>query len=144
MGEVSPKNHTWSDFRDIINLKKPFMIVDFEEEDSIDQFINSELANQDYSKQKYYLKLDEKGVKEHPSVFIFSSSTVDLDHIQSLLKRFKIKRIIAGSDGDPIFKLYLEEGSYDFASDIATGLSPDDMDRDDYYKVGSMYYKFLN
>jgi len=144
MREVSPKNHTWSDFRDTINLKKPFMIVDFEEKDSADQFINSELVNRDYSKQKYYLKLDDGGPKEHPSIFIFLSSSEDLNQIKSLFKRFKIKRIIAGAEGEPMSKIYLGDTSHDFASDIMTGISPDDMERDDYYSVDSMYYKFLN
>lgn len=144
MREVLPKNHTWSDFRDTINLKKPFMIVDFEDDDSSDQFINSELTNRDYSKQKYYLRLDDGGPKEHPSIFIFLSSSDDLNQIKSLLKRFKIKRIISGSEGESTFKIHLVDDSYDFASDIITGISPDDMERDDYYNVDSMYYKFLN
>ncbi len=144
MREVLSKDHTWSDFRDTINLKKPFMIVDFEDDDSADQFINSELINRDYSKQKYYLRLDDGGPKEHPSVFIFLSSSDDLNQIKSLFKRFKIKRIISGSEGESTFKIHLVDDSYDFASDIITGISPDDMERDDYYNVDSMYYKFLN
>lgn len=144
MQEVSSKGHSWSDFRDAINLKKPFMIIDFENEDSSDQFISSEMAGQDYEMQKYHLKLDNTEIKEYPSVFVFLESSAKPDRIRGLLKRFKIMRIITGSEGDPMTQIHTGEDSLDFASDIMTGISPDDMDRDDYYNVGSMYYRFLS
>lgn len=141
---VSPKNHTWSDFRDTINLKEPFMIIDFDDQDSADQFIISEIDGEDYSEQNYNLKSSAGNLDRFPSLFIFQNSSEDPDRINSLLKRFKIKRIIGGKRGEPMSKLYVKDGSYDFASDIKTGISPDDMEGDDYYSVGSMYYKFLN
>jgi hypothetical protein len=141
---VSPLNHTWSDFRDTINLKMPFMIIDFDDQDSADQCISSEIHGEDYSEQKYNLKSSAENLDRFPSVFIFQDSSEDDDRINSLLKRFKIKRIICGKQGEPMSKLYVKDGSHDFASDIKTGISPGDMDGDDYYSVGSMYYKFLN
>lgn len=141
---VSPKNHTWSDFRDTINLKMPFMIIDFKDQDSVDQYISSEIQGDDYSEQEYNLKSSAGNLENYPSIFIFQRSSEDQERINSLLKRFKIKRIIIGKQGEPIFKLYVKDGSYDFASDIKTGISPSDMEGDDYYSVGSMYYKFLN
>lgn len=137
-----PKSHTWSDIRDTINLKKPFMILDFEDKDGMDQCISSEMHREDYSEQSYNSKDMSGKVITVPSIFVFcSDSSYSPDN---LLKRFKIKRVIMGAAGQKYPKLYLDGDPVEFGSDIMTGISPTDMGGDNYYQNGSTYYKFLN
>lgn len=137
-----PKNISWTDVRDQMNLKLPFMIIDFEDEDSRTECIQDDLQQEDYVEQSYHVKRDAD-LREIPSVFVFCDDSDLIDRIGSLQKRFKIERIIFGKYGKRIPTLYIDGESVDFSQDIKTGIGPDDVDNDEYYKIGSSYYKFI-
>lgn len=139
-----PKSHGWSDIRDSINLKKPFMVIDFKDEDGKDQCVSSELHKMDYSDQSHYVKDMSGNTVESPSIFVFCSDFDISKLAASFLKRFNIRKIIVGEPGDKHTKLHVDDDPITFASDIMTGISPDDMGGDNYYKNGSTYYKFIN
>ena len=139
-----PKLHTWSDIRDSINNKESFMIIDFKDQDSLDQCVQSEIHQDDYSEQTYNTKNVDRELISMPSVFVFCKDPDCTDRAKSLLKRFKIKRLIIGIQGEKYPKAIIAGDTVEFSSDIMTGISPDDMEMDDYYKNGSTYYKFIN
>lgn len=142
--KVLPKLYTWSDIRDAINHKDQFMIIDFKNQDSMDQCIHSELHKMEYSEQSY-TSIDSSGnVYDIPSAFVFYKESDPADFASSLIKRFKINRIILGESGAKYPKLITKEDSSEYSSDIMSGISPSDVGMDDYYKNGSTYYKFIN
>jgi hypothetical protein len=138
------KRRTWSDLRDSINLKKGFVIIDFEDSDAKSQFISSELHKLDYSDQQYHLTSVSGEGQVFPSVFVFGSSQDLFKKPMGLFKRFKIKRMIIGTEGKESPTLYVNGERESFGSDIMSGISPSDMGGDDYYQSGSTYYKFIN
>ena len=119
------------------------MIIDFKTEESKKDCESSDIKEEDYVTQSYFLKQDGK-TKEYPSVFIFLDSSDPINKIKRLESRFDIARIIYGEFGKKQPSMSLNGQTSDFGSDIKTGSGPDDMENDDYYKYNSSYYKFLN
>ncbi len=136
------KGVSWSDVRDQMNLKLPFMIIDFENEESRDECIQDELYSEDYIEQSYNVRRDAK-IKLVPSIFIFCDNSDLAEKIESLQKRFNIERIISGKYGKRIPTLYSNGESMEFSQDIKSGIGPDDVENDEFYKLGSTYYKFI-
>lgn len=134
---------SWADLSNAINLKLPFVIIDFEDEPSKLNCVDSELNGEKYEDQTYNLKLEGEN-QEYPSVFIFAEDSDIIDRVSKFPNRFKIGRIIIGKPGikNPI--LLVKDRSSNFGPDIMTGTGPDEMSNDDYYKFNSTYYKFLN
>lgn len=133
----------WPDLRDAMTLRLPYMIIDFKTEESKKDCESSDIKEEDYVTQSYFLKQDGK-TKEYPSVFIFLDSSDPINKIKRLESRFDIARIIYGEFGKKQPSMSLNGQTSDFGSDIKTGSGPDDMENDDYYKYNSSYYKFLN
>lgn len=137
------ESHSWADISNAINLKLPFIIIDFEDEQSKLDCVQSELNQEKYEDQIYCLKSDGK-IKEYPSIFIFADGSNIIDRISKFPKRFKIGRIIVGKSGIKHPTLLANDRTSNCGPDIITGTGPDDMSNDDYYKFNSSYYKFLN
>ena len=135
---------SWADISDAINLKLPYLIIDFEDESAKSDCVNSELQGERYEDQDYILKSPEEHDKEYPSVFIFIDGSPLENKINGLYKRFRIARMIQGKAGVKHPILHNNGSKSDYGSDIMTGTGPDDMQNDDYYKFNSSYYKFLN
>lgn len=134
---------SWSDINDAINLKLPYLIIDFEDESAKSDCVNSELQGERYEDQCYILKSPAED-KEYPSVFIFTDGSPLENKIEGLHKRFRIARMIQGKAGVKHPILHHNGSKSDYGPDIMTGTGPDDMQNDDYYKFNSSYYKFLN
>jgi len=138
------KLESWTDVRDRLNLKLPFMIIDFKDNESLEFAINSQLSKERYANQTYYVKDVSNKILEYPSIFIFCEGNELDNSIKGLQSRFNIHRIISGKYGKNTPVLYTKGSSVEFGSDIKSGLSIDDVNDDDYYKIGSTYYKFIN
>jgi hypothetical protein len=136
------KHHSWQEVRDVIQTKLPFIIIDFESEDSLEKCIKEELFDEEYVKQTYHLKRDGETIK-YPSVFIFESDPTIKDRVLNLVKRFDIFRIITADLGENLPQLYQGGETVDLNPNPFSSLELNDMQGDDYYKINDMYYKFV-
>jgi hypothetical protein len=143
-GSDQDKLETWSQVRDCIQMKRPFVIITFKNADSYAKAADSYLNGKNYIKQTSLLSLEGKEVK-YPSVFITLESDRDFkNEVRKLYETFEIKQIIVGSAGSEYSTLYGGDGtSSDFGNEIVSALSPDEFSTDDYFQVGSTYYKFV-
>lgn len=138
------KHYSWQDVRDTIQSKLPFIIIDFESEDSFKKCVNDELFDENFVKQIYYRKNQNTNETEkYYSVFIFESSKDLKDKVLNFIKRFDIMRIIIGEYGQSVPQLYTDGESVDLDSNLYSTLKQDEMGSDDYYKVNDMFYKFI-
>lgn len=137
------KLETWSQVRDCIQMKRPFVIINFKNADSYND-ANSYLEGKNYIKQAAILSIEGKEVR-YPSVFIILESDRDFkNEVRKLYETFEIKQIIVGSAGSEYSTLYGSDGtSSDFGNEIVSALSPDEFSTDDYFQLGSTYYKFV-
>lgn len=136
------KHHSWQEVRDAIQTKLPFIIIDFESEDSLNKCIREELYDEEFVKQIYYVKGEEDLIK-YPSVFIFEQDPNIKDRVLNLVKRFDILKIIIGEYGDRTPQMYKDGETVDIDANLFSSISVEDMQGDDYYKVNDMFYKFV-
>ena len=141
--EPSESHYSWASVRDAIQTKLPFIIIDFKNQESMDKCIKDELFDENYIRQRYYLKkVDGEDVK-YPSVFIFGEGTDLNDRVHSFIKRFDILRIMVGEFGKDQQSLYIEGDQVDVGRNLQTSINIDDMGLEDFYDVDSSYYKFI-
>lgn len=138
------KLETWSQVRDCIQMKRPFVIIVFKNKDSYNAAAESYLKSFDYIKQVAHLTIESQPVR-YPSVFFTLDSDRDFkNEVRKLYEEFNIKQIIVGSAGSEFSTLYASDGtSSDFGNEIVSALSPDEFSTDDYFQLGSTYYKFI-
>ena len=137
-------NYSWSDVRNAIQLKKPFIIIDFENEEELDKCIKRELADETYIRQTYFLKKEDVHTIKNPSIFIFSEDS-DLDkRVLDLQNRFDMVRLIIGEHGKDSPSLYVDGDKLDMGNNLYTTLNIDEIGLDDYYSIDGNYYKFID
>lgn len=143
--ENSETGHTWGEVRDAIQMKRPFVIIIFTDKPSYNDALNGVLSEYDYVKQTASLVFDGKFV-DYPSVFFTLNEDKDFKNsVKELYDKYKIKQIIVGKSNTEFATLYSEDGtSSDFGNEVTSTLVRDDFGRDDHFKVGSMYYKFIS
>ena len=138
------QSYSWQDIRDVIQLKRPFIIIDFETDKERTRCINDELFDEKYTKQIYYYKKNETGEKRYPSVFIFGEETDLMDRVNDLNTRFDVFRIIVGEYGKDAPVVFSNNEQVDLGKNVYNSTDVNDMDLDDFYKVDSMFYKFIS
>lgn len=137
--------HSWQDLRDTIQQKLPFMIIDFKNKEEAQKCIDEELFDEDFANQIYYLKNDQGEQMKYPSVFIFAKGRSDLkDRAMSFHKRFDVERMIIGEYGKNAPSLYIDGEHVDLGENLFSSLNIDDMSNEDFYKMKSNFYKFIN
>ena len=143
-GAGQDKIETWTQVRDCIQMKTPFVIITFKNKDSYESAVNSYLKDKDYISQTAIISMNGKDIN-YPSVFFSLDSDRDFKtEVRGLYEKFKIKQVIVGSAGSEYSTLYTSDGtSSDFGNEIMSALSPDEFSTDDYFKLGSTYYKFV-
>lgn len=139
----SRNSHSWSDLRNTMQNKLPFIIVDFKDEESYQKFKDSELQGKDYSDQTYTIRDGDNPIVMN-SVFIFNESYSSEELALRYIKQFNIHRIISGEKGKDFPTIYTEGGTSEFGNDLLISLSPEELGNDDYYKIGSQLYKFIS
>ena len=135
---------TWTDIRDTIQMKRPFVIIVFRTVASFKEAVASYFSETSYIKQTAIINNNGEATK-YLSIFL----AVDLDkdyrsEVKSIYEKFDIKQIIVGKSGAEYSTLYAQDGtSSDFGNEIVSTLSSDEFSTEDQFKIGSTYYHFI-
>jgi hypothetical protein len=143
--EKEETSHTWTQIRDAVQTKIPFIIVNFKNKESYLQSLRDNLFSDDYIKQ--VAKLSYKGqLLNYPSIFMILEDDVKFKNkIPQIFKKYKVKSLILGKKGDEYIDYYFEDGSSSPAgNEIVSSINLDEMGGDEHFKLGSTYYKFIN
>ena len=134
---------TWSTVRDVIQEKKPFLLVVCEDDDSC-MGCRSALSAYNVIDQTAYLTEDGENI-ELPSLFAPVNKDTNLDDlVKTLFNKFSIKRIVTGDNAEFIKMYYDATTQQNLGNELISDLSPQSMPPDDYFKIDSTYYKFIN
>jgi hypothetical protein len=138
-------SHTWTQIRDAIQTKIPFVILAFRDKQSYLDILESDLLSNDYIKQTASLSKNGALV-DYPSIFMILDDDVKFkDEIPQLFEKYKIKTLILGKKGEEYVDYYYEDGSTSEAgNEVVSSISKDDMENDDHFKMGTTYYKFVD
>lgn len=143
--QTDETGHTWTDIRDIVQTRLPFVIVIFEDTESYTKSLDSFFKEYDYIKQTAFLSDDGKLV-EYPSIFIaIDNDVIFKNKIHQIFEKFKIKSLILGKHGEEYSDLYSDSGSSTpMGNEVVSSNDPVDMQNDEHFKIGSTYYKFID
>lgn len=138
-------NHTWTQIRDAIQTKIPFVILTFKDRESYTSALESDLLEDDYIKQSAAISHDGKLV-DYPSIFMVLDDDVKFkDKIPQIFEKYKVKTLILGKKGEEYIDYYFEDGSSSPAgNEVISSISKDEMENDEHFKIGSTYYKFID
>lgn len=139
--EASP---TWSTIRDTIQQKGQFLIIVCKDDDSC---FKSKQHLSSYTIIDQTANVSENGENlQFPSLFILLNNNTKLDSlVKTLFNKYSIKAIIAGEKGAEFIKKYYDaKSSQNLGNELVSDLSPQSMPPDDYFKIESTYYKFIN
>jgi hypothetical protein len=138
-------SHTWTQVRDAIQTKIPFVIITFKNNESYNEALNSDLVDGDYIKQTAALSHDGKLIN-YPSLFIILNDDAKFKNkIPQIFEKYKIKNIILGKKGEEYVNCYYGDGtSSPIGNEIVSSISKDDMTNDEHFSIGSTYYKFID
>lgn len=138
-------SHTWTQIRDAIQTKIPFVIITFKKKESYLDALDSDLFTGDYIKQTASMSRNGKLV-DYPSVFMILDDDVKFkDKIPQIFEKYQIKSLILGKKGEEYVDYYFSDGSSNSAgNEIVSSISKDDMANEDHFKMGTTYYKFID
>lgn len=136
---------SWSDVRDTIQNRLPFAIIIFMNKDSYLAAKSKLFYNHVYAHQKAFLSKDGKLIG-YPSVFIkLEEEQPFLESIPEIYKKYKIKAMIVGGQGEEYAKYYFKDGnSAVIGNEIMTSLDTVDMENEDHFQMGSNLYRFID
>ena len=143
--QTGESSHTWSEIRDILQEKLPFILIVFSDKSSYIDALDDELLGQDPIKQDAYFSANGKLLK-YPSIFVKMQEDKEAgDLAQKLYSKFNIRQLIIGEKGEDQVRVYFDDGSdSSYGNEVVSGLSLEEMDNDDHFKLGSTYYKFIS
>ena len=143
--QTSESSHSWSDIRDTLQEKLPFILIIFSDKSSYIDSLDDELIGQDPIKQDAYFSANGKLLK-YPSTFIKLTEDEEASDIaQKLYSKFNIRQLIIGEKGADQVRVYFDDGSdSSYGNEIVSSLSLEEMNNDDHFKLGSTYYKFIS
>ncbi len=135
---------TWSDIRDSIQMKRPFMIVVFKNKDNYLTAVNSDLSEYDKVYQTSVASYNGKTVK-YPSTFIILSQDTDMtSEIRQLFEKYEIRQIIYSKANSEFSNLYSPDGSSsEYGNEIVSSTDPSEFSTEDYFKIDSTVYRFI-
>ena len=136
--------HTWTEIRDAIQTKLPFVILVFQTEDSYKTALKSELLSNDYIKQTASLSYNGELV-DYPSIFmVLDNDSTFKNKIPQIYEKYKIQSLILGKGGEDFVDYYFADGSTaEAGNEVVSSISTDEMENDDHFKMGATYYKFI-
>lgn len=140
----SETSHTWSDLRDAIQMKMPYFIVTFNTPEGYNKFIAKFLTNKEYIKQMFFSLIDGKKT-DFPSVFVFDNEQNSRNSIKDYYtNEYSIRHIITNEMNGEHATMYFSDGSSTTAgNEIVSTNTPTEMQNEDYYQIGSTYYRFI-
>ena len=127
----------WNNIRDAVQSLKPFTIINFKDRDGYMDYI--EKCNKDFIKQTYYNNTLDKEMS-CPSIFIYGTVPVSKEDF----KRYDVLNCIIGKQDDPNVIVKSRDESDVIGNEIVSTLSQDEVYPDNHYKIGSVFYKFIN
>jgi hypothetical protein len=135
---------TWTDVRDIIQTKRPFVIITFKNKDNYLDAIQSDLKEVDKLNQVATINT-ENGSTSYPSLFISGQFAIDFGNkVKEFYSKYKIKQLIIGKPNSDYSTVYFSDGtSSDFGNEIVSTIDQNEFTNEDYFKIGSTYYKFI-
>jgi hypothetical protein len=138
-------SHTWTQIRDAIQTKIPFVILVFKNKESYLSALDSDLLQDDYIKQTASMSVNGTLV-DYPSIFMVLDDDVKFkDKIPQTFEKYKIRALILGKKGEEYIDYYTDDSSSSqIGNEIVSSLSKDEMTNDDHFKMGSTYYKFID
>lgn len=142
-GAVSNINYTWSNIRDTMQTKMPFIIVDFSNEDNFTKCKDTDLVDKKYLEQVYNYTEDQSP-KKLESVFIFGLDGDPIDIAKKYQNQFGAKRVIIGEKGKDFPTIFEGGESGEFGNDLLVALNPSELGSDDYYNASGKLYKFVS
>lgn len=138
----SPVN--WTEVRDIIQTKRPFVIITFKNKDNYLNAIKSDLTETNYLKQISVIQSNDKSIK-YPSVFIVGDTATNFENrVKDFYLKYKIKQLIIGKPNSDYSTVYFSDGtSGDFGNEIVSTIDESEFTNEDYFKIDSTCYKFI-
>lgn len=133
----SSADNNWNSIRDCVQSLNPFTILNFKNNDGYLDYIKK--CNKDFTKQTYYTNNGEREFK-CPSIFIQGASPIQKEDF----KRYGLINCITGKNDVSNIIVKTENESETIGNEIVSTLSQNDVRDDNHYKVGSMFYKFIN
>jgi len=131
----------WVDIRNRVQQLKPFTIISFKEDESYSRFLDG--LDTDYIKQDYYHDHigDNEPHMKLPSIFIpkakidIFGSTDPFDEYDVFCMYYNKEDVITAR---------FEEEELVMGNELVSALSSNEVDSEDYFKIGSTFYKFIN
>ncbi len=138
-------SHTWTQIRDAVQTKLPFVILVFKNRESYESSLDSNLFADDYIKQTASMSNNGQLI-DYPSIFMVLDDDVEFKNkIPQIFRDYRIKTLMLGKKGEEYVDYYFEDGSSSSAgNEIISSISKDDMANEDHFKIGSTYYKFID
>ena len=135
---------SWPDVRDIIQTKRPFVIITFKNKENYLKAVNSDFKETGYIKQVAAIQT-ENIPKNYPSIFISGDIASGFENkVKDLYSRYKIKQLIIGKPNSEYSTVYFNDGtSSDFGNEIVSTIDVNEFISEDYFKIDSTYYRFI-
>lgn len=138
-------SQTWTEVRDVLQSKKPFVLIVFRTRDSYLQYLKEQQDTSNQIQQVAFLRREDKKIR-YPSVFLIMDREEALaDLSKQLYSKYDIKLIIIGKNNSEYCELFLSDGSSsEIGNEVTSALSPSEFENEDFFKVGSTYYRFID
>ena len=135
---------SWTEIRDAIQMKKPFVILVFKNNASLDRALDTQLSELDTTYQDAVI-IEDGDLIKYPSLFFTLDRDSDYSReIREIYSKFSIKQAIVGGSNKEHSTFYSEDGtSSTHGNEIVTSLEAEDFSTDDHFIFGSHYYKFI-
>lgn len=142
--EKESSEGTWNHIRDAIQTKVPFVIITFKTKESCNLAIKSDLREYNITRQLNILYRNNNKLK-YPSVFFVLNKDFDFkERVKDLFEKYDIRMIIVGTNNGESAEVYFEDGTNSsYGNEVVNALDQDEFKSDDHFKVGSMYYQFV-
>jgi len=127
----------WNQIRDMIQSMKPFTIINFKDMQGCDKYLEDNPT--DCIKQSYYN--DNTGDHSKcPSIFIPNGTNLKKEDF----KKYRLLNCIIGKDGSQNVMIKTDTDKEFMGNEVVSTLSQGEVYPESHYKVGSVFYKFIN
>ena len=127
----------WNQIRDMIQSMKPFTIINFKDMEGCDRYLKDHPS--DHIKQSYYN--DHTGNHSKcPSIFIPHKVNLEKDDF----KKYRLLNCLVGKQGNQNIVIKTGDEKEIIGNEVVSTLSQNEVYPESHYKVGSVFYKFIN
>lgn len=128
----------WNDVRDTVQSLKPFTIINFSDLDGYTRY--ADRCNREFIKQRYYTTHNDGHLMTCPSIFIYGNVPVK----EKDFEKYGILNFLTGRKNKPEIKVRTRDESEMIGNEIVSTLSQNEIEGESHYKLGSVFYKFIN